>query len=68
MKITMSFNIPEENEEFQIAKDGGKYLAVIEDLDNFLRSKLKYEGDSLTDEQYHVYEAVRDKLRELRYE
>lgn len=60
----MEFNIPEEQYELNLAQNGSKYLHVIEELDNFLRSKLKY--GELSDEQYHSYEAIRHKLFELR--
>ncbi len=62
----LKFNLPEERIEFEQACDAGHYVCVIEELDNFLRSKLKYGGDTLTEEQYHVYETIREKLRELR--
>jgi hypothetical protein len=64
MKATLSFKLPEENEEFQLAQNGMHYSNVIDELDNFLRSKLKYE--TLSEIESEVYKAVRDKLWELK--
>ena len=63
-KAILEFNLPEEREEFENAHKGVHYLIVIEDLDNFLRAKLKYT--ELTEEQATIYQEVRDKLWELK--
>lgn len=63
MKATLSFQLPEENEEFGYATKGVLYSIVIHDLDQYLRGKLKYE--TLTDEQYKIYDEIRSKLHEL---
>jgi len=64
MKSILEFNLPEEQEDFDLAVHGGKWMSVCWDLDQHLRSKLKYE-QSLSEEQYKVLEETRDKLREL---
>jgi hypothetical protein len=64
MKATLSFKLPEEQEEFSIAQKGGHYLYVIEELDSHLRSKLKYE--ELTEEAAKIYQEIRDMLWSLR--
>lgn len=65
-KLTMSFKLPEEEEEFNLAKNGIKNSIVIEELDNFLRGKIKY-GEH-PDAIEAIYQEVRDKLWELRNE
>lgn len=65
-KVTFTFNLPEEREELELAQKGPHLSSVLDDLDNYLRHKLKYE--TLTEEQYAVYEDVRKKLYELRNE
>lgn len=65
MKAVLEFNLPEEQEEFDYATKGALYSIVLFELDQYLRTKTKYESDSLTEGQYEVYESIRNKLREL---
>ena len=61
MKGTLSFNLPEETEEFQNAQNGASYrYSVLQELDNWLRSKLKHEDHPEIISA--VYQEVRDKL------
>jgi hypothetical protein len=66
MKAILEFTLPEDNHEFANATQGGKLRSVLWDLDQWFRSKIKYED--LTDEQYQVYQGCRDHLRTLLYE
>ena len=63
MKAKLEFNLPEENEEFQVAVDGWRYKSIIWELDSFLRSKLKYEN--LQEKEYEIFDKVRSHLWEL---
>lgn len=63
MNIRLEFDLPDEEYEFRSAINGHKYRSVLIDLDNHLRSKLKYSD--LTEVQDDIYEEVREKLREL---
>lgn len=63
MKATLEFNLPEENEEFEMKINAGKYYCALEDLREFLRSKLKH-GD-LPPETEAVYEEVREKFYDV---
>lgn len=65
-KVILEFSLPEEQAEYDLAYNGARLNVVIEDLDNYLRNRLKY--DELTEEQYQTYERVRAKLTELRNE
>jgi hypothetical protein len=60
MKGTLEFNLPEDQDDFDTATNGWKYRSVIDDIDGFLRNKLKY--DNLTQEQYDAYDKVRTEL------
>lgn len=64
MKATIEFNLPEEDEEFKVAVNGFRYCAALDDMDEFLRCKLKY--GELTKAEAEVYSVCRDKLNELR--
>jgi len=63
MKATLEFNLPEETEDFDIATNGWKYRSVLCDIDNFLRSKLKY--GELSPEEDGAYEKARTELWNL---
>lgn len=59
-ELTLKFSIPEEENEFRMAMDGGRWFNVVTDLDEWLRQKVKYaDTDTVT-----VAE-VRGKLSEL---
>lgn len=60
MTATLTFDLPEEQEEFETAVNGQKYRSVLSELDNYLRGRLKYSD--LTDEQYKIHEEIREKL------
>jgi hypothetical protein len=60
MKAILEFNLPEDNQEFEYAKNGILYSIVLEELDNWLRNKYKYE-----DQETITIDEVRAKLREL---
>lgn len=60
MTTTLTFSLPEESEELKDALDGSNIKSVIWELDQFLRSKIKYSD--LSDEQYATYNEIRDEL------
>ena len=63
MKAILEFDLPDDNEAFDLAVRAGKYSSVLWDLDQWLRSIIKYD-DSLSEEQEVIYQKVRDKLHE----
>lgn len=60
MKGILVFLLPEDSEEFKLAQKGSLYKYALDDLDNWLRSKAKYEDI----EQITITE-VRNKIAEL---
>ncbi len=62
-KAILEFSLPEENEEFDSAKNGGLYKSVLWELDQYLRGRLKYE--TLPDPIHDALQLTRDKLWEL---
>jgi hypothetical protein len=46
-KATLSFNIPEEKDEFEAAVHGGDYKDVIYQIDMKLRNMEKYEDKEM---------------------
>lgn len=63
MKAILEFNLPEDNDEFEMASHASSYRSVIFDIDAYLRSRLKYEEHS--EEVHQTLQAVRDKLYEI---
>ena len=63
MKITLEFK-DEDAEEALTALDGYKWKLALWELDQYLRSEIKYNTD-LTDEAYEALEECRDKIRRL---
>ena len=59
-KATLSFNIPEEREEFEAAVHGGEYKDVIYQIDMRLRNMEKYE-----DKETITIEDARSMIREF---
>jgi hypothetical protein len=63
MKAILEFNLPEDQIDFDLAVKGTKYYSALWEMDQWLRSQIKY-NDKLTDEQHAVYQVCRDELRE----
>lgn len=60
MKITLEFK-DEDAEEALTALDGYKWKLAMWDLDQYIRSEIKYNPD-LTDEAYIALQECRDKI------
>jgi hypothetical protein len=59
MKATLEYDLPDEQDEFEKAVNGGKYAYIIWELDHFLRAKTKYAPDSMPDEVHKAYEGYK---------
>lgn len=59
-KTTLTFSLPEEAELLHLALNGAGYHAALWDLDQYLRSRLKYE--LLPADVADALQAVRDQL------
>jgi len=63
MKITLEFK-DEDAEEALTALDGYKWKLAMWDLDQYMRSEIKYNPD-LTEQAYEALENCRDKIVRL---
>ena len=63
MKAILEFNLPEEEDEHQLAINARKYYTVLWDIDQQLRNKIKYS--IAPDNAIAAYEETRDLLWEL---
>lgn len=60
MKITLEFK-DEDAEEALTALDGYKWKLVVWDLDQYIRSEIKY-NTNLTEEEHYSLQECRDKI------
>ena len=65
MKAILEFNLPDDQQDFDLATKGMKFWSVLWELDQSLRTKTKYAPDSLPQDQYDAYQEIREELREL---
>ena len=63
MKAILEFQLPEERVEHQLALDGGKWMSVMSNLDEKLRSWNKHGHEFKTADE--ALEAARLHLHEL---
>lgn len=63
MKSILEFNLPDDEQEFSDAVNGGMYKHVLWKLDQNLRANLKY--GELPASEYKCYETIRKDLHSL---
>ena len=61
MNAILEFNLPEEEAEFTTALKGADWRNTCWDMDQYLRTKVKYD-EGLTEEQREVYEDMRGEF------
>jgi len=66
-KVTIEFDPFEDREDMESAINGWKWKMLVWDLDQHLRSELKY-NDKLTGDAYEAVEKIREHLHDLRRE
>ena len=66
MKATLTFDLPEENDEHSYAVNGWRYALVLNDLNEWLRTQIKH--GEMKDGARAAMQTVRDKLHEIAYE
>ena len=65
MKAILEFNLPDDDQEYDLANNAMRFWNVLWELDQELRANTKYAPDDMTDEDYDAYQKIRDKLYEL---
>jgi len=65
MKAILEFNLPDDQQEYDLANSGLAFWHVLWELDQELRANTKYAPDDMTDDDYDAYQKIRDKLYEL---
>jgi len=64
-KVILEFDPFEDKYEMESALNGTKWRSLVWDLDQYLRSELKY-NDKLNGDAYDAVEKIREKLHELK--
>lgn len=64
-KVILEFDPFEDREEMESAINGSKWKMLVWDLDQHLRSELKY-NDVITGDVYDALEKIRKHLHELK--
>jgi hypothetical protein len=65
MKAILKFNLPEDNTEFLLATQASDMHSVLWSLEQYLRGKLKYSSDDMSEDTYNAYEDCRKQLHNL---
>ena len=63
MTATLTFQLPEEQEEFYLAAKGADWRMVAEDMDGYLRGRLKHED--LPPDADKALDEARQRLHEF---
>lgn len=64
-EVILKFDSIEESEDLRNAIDGFKWKGVAWELDQYLRNKIKYSDDSVSDDVLDALEKVREELKDL---
>jgi hypothetical protein len=64
MEGILKFVLPEDEEAFKLAVSAGNLSSAIWEMDQWLRSQLKY-NDNLTEQEYEIYEKVREEFHNI---
>jgi hypothetical protein len=65
MEAILKFNLPEEQDEFELANSGGKFYTVLWELDQYLRNKVKYPAEDAHNEYTNAMDEARTELWKL---
>lgn len=65
MKAKLTFNLPEDQQDFNLATQGSDWWSVCWSMDQWLRGQTKHVPDSMSDDELKAYERCREELRDL---
>ena len=64
-KVTIEYNLPDEQDAFEEANNAGKYYSVLWDIDQYLRNKTKYADEHAPAPFTEAMHLVRDEFWRL---
>tara|TARA_R110000868_G_scaffold181972_2_gene422970 strand:- start:514 stop:747 length:234 start_codon:yes stop_codon:yes gene_type:complete len=65
MKAILEFNLPDDDQEYNLANNSYNFWRVLYELDQELRANTKYAPDDMTEDDYDAYQKIRETLHEL---
>jgi len=65
MKAILEFNLPEEQEEFNVMVKGVDLYLSFWDLDQKLRGIVRYNEEKFSEDKLEAFDNVRDMVREI---
>jgi hypothetical protein len=65
MKATLEFDLTQEQEQFEDAINGCKWSHAMWQLDQYLRTKVKYASDDAHTEAINAFQEARDELHRI---
>jgi len=65
MKAILEFNLPEDRTDYQMANDAPNMFYTLWEMKKWLRGRVKYAPDEMSEEVYDAFEECRHKLNEL---
>ena len=65
MKAILEFNLPDDDHEFEMATKGAHFHSVLWEMDQYLRGKIKYAPDDMSDDTLKTFEESRSQLHEI---
>jgi len=65
MKAILEFNLPEELEEYNLVNNAFKMHSALWDMEQWLRTQVKYAPDEISPYTYDAFEECINKLNEI---
>jgi hypothetical protein len=65
MKAKLTFNLPEDQSDFNFATQGSDWWMVVWEIDQWLRAQTKYANDDMSEDTYQAYKECREQLTEF---
>ena len=62
MKAILEFELPEEEEEYQMVNNASKMYMALWEIKQLLRSKLKYNSDGLSSKELEQWEIIQGEF------
>lgn len=65
MKITIEFNLPEEQQIYDNFRDAPAMQTALQNFDRYIRNKTKHAPDSMSDETLRALRGVRNEFNAM---
>lgn len=64
MKVTLEFNLPEQQERFDDLMHGAKWKYVVREIDEYMREIIKWNTEKYSESQLATVKEIRSMLLE----